>query len=120
VTGAFLEAREGLRCRHMARPSWLIIAALINYSLFFGLRIVYPAVGTLATVTSWFPSTGRTIAQLGAELGAPISHATMPPQTWIMELPFFREGLTSPRSARPTAVSGSWADQVRGRILAVV
>jgi Zn-dependent protease/predicted transcriptional regulator len=30
--------------------SWLIIAALISYSLFFGLRTVYPAVGTLAAV----------------------------------------------------------------------
>jgi Zn-dependent protease len=30
--------------------SWLIIAALISYSLFFGLKTAYPAVGTVAAV----------------------------------------------------------------------
>jgi Zn-dependent protease len=31
-------------------PSWLIIATLISYSLFFGLKAVYPAAGTMPTV----------------------------------------------------------------------
>jgi Zn-dependent protease/predicted transcriptional regulator len=31
-------------------PSWLIIATLISYSLFFGLRTVYPSGGTMTTV----------------------------------------------------------------------